>query len=125
MGRKTWESIPEAHRPLKGRINVVLTRNADYEVDEEVLLADSFENGLKVLEMEEIEKIFVVGGGSLYAHTIENPDCEAIYITEIDQTFDCDTFFPEVPEGFEKKALSEPIEEKGIKFQFFVYNKSS
>ena len=36
MGRKTWESIPQKFRPLKDRLNVVLTRNADFEVPDDV-----------------------------------------------------------------------------------------
>ena len=71
MGRKTWESIPEAKRPLPNRLNIILTRNAEYEP------TFGFENdqtpppmifpGLgdtidAVGAMENVGEVFVIGG---------------------------------------------------------------
>ena len=33
MGRTTWESLPEAYRPLDNRLNIVVTRNQDYFIE--------------------------------------------------------------------------------------------
>ncbi len=38
MGRRTWESIPEQHRPLGNRLNIVLTRNKDYAINSQDVL---------------------------------------------------------------------------------------
>ncbi|KAG7919093.1 hypothetical protein KL927_001222 [Ogataea polymorpha] len=76
MGRKTWESIPERFRPLKGRVNVVLTRDLgafSSKYSEEVAkhgnnvkIADSLKSALQTLDMDIIEEVFVIGGAELY-----------------------------------------------------------
>lgn len=124
MGRRTWESIPPAHQPLKNRINIVITRNAGYTLPVSVEHASSLEQGLKRASEHHSEEIFVIGGAQIFAEAISRPDCEKMYLTEIDGTFDCDTFFPEFDEEtFKKVSASEPHEENGIKFTFVVYKK--
>src|SRR5688572_4040392 len=49
MGRRTWESLPEKSRPLAKRINIVLTRQADYEVPMNVYVASSFGAALEII----------------------------------------------------------------------------
>lgn len=74
MGRKTWDSIPPKFRPLPGRINVVLTRNAS-EADSdsaypEVLVCASLDSAMSLLasaeHAEKVEMVFVIGGGQVY-----------------------------------------------------------
>src|SRR3989344_7248852 len=48
MGRKTWESIPEKFRPLPGRTNVVVTRQADFPLPEKTIRASSVEEALNL-----------------------------------------------------------------------------
>ena len=48
MGRKTWESIPRGYRPLPGRINIVLSKNEDYECVG-AIVCTSFQNALNVV----------------------------------------------------------------------------
>ena len=90
MGRKTWDSIPNTFRPLKDRINIVLTRNkgTDKNIDKitnkGVLFCDSIESILELLEkLGHINKdnIFIIGGTSIYKETINK--CHKLYITEI------------------------------------------
>ena len=49
MGRTTWESLPEAYRPLENRLNIVVSRNEEY-VLEGVNVSSSIENGLLIAE---------------------------------------------------------------------------
>lgn len=125
MGLNTWESLPR--KPLKNRLNVVLSRDlSDDEIgmdDEGVLWSNSLEKALDEIEGT-VEKAFVIGGGSLYAYAITQPDCETLYITEIDGEFDCDIFFPEVPEDYEEVSRSETVAEKGVEYDFVVYQRS-
>ena len=123
MGRRTWESLPINYRPLPKRLNVVLSRNPDYHTEDGVLLSDSLDSALEKLDSYELGDVFVIGGGSLYADAINHPDCDKLYITEIDSVFDCDTFFPEVPKGFAEISRSAVIEENNVKYEFVVYQR--
>lgn len=122
MGRVTWESIPEAHRPLKGRKNYVLTRNDDYELPEGVELAESLEEALN--KASNFDEVFVIGGGRVYHEAMMHPNCKTIYRTVIDKDFDCDTFFPKIyKEEFRLADESEEVSENNLNYKFLVYNK--
>lgn len=132
MGRKTWESLPEKHRPLKNRLNVVLSRE-NLKLPEGVILASSLDDALEKIGhfapgagggKPSIENIFVIGGGKVYQEAINHPACERIYLTQIDSTFDCDTFFPKIDENrFRITDQSEPMTENKLEFRFLVYEK--
>ncbi len=124
MGRKTWESLPESSRPLKARLNVVLSRSG-LELPDRVFLASSLDDAFEKLSArKDMDKVFVIGGASLYAEAINHPDCETIYLTEVLGEFNCDAFFPDIPVGiFEKKSSSKLEEENGVKFRFSIYKR--
>lgn len=125
MGRKTWESIPEKFRPLQKRVNVVLTRNKDFDFKESALRASSFEEALNVLNgdivAKPIETIFVIGGASIYKEALALKRCDKIYLTQIFKTFECDTFFPEFRTQFVQKETSEMIAQGDLKYQFAIF----
>jgi dihydrofolate reductase len=83
MGRKTYESIG---KPLPNRRNVVLTSR----LIPGVVTYPTLDAALEALKNE--EKVFVIGGGVLYATVLENAD--EIYLTLIPKDVDADTFFP-------------------------------
>ena len=122
MGRTTWESIPEAHRPLKGRKNVVLTRSADYPING-AILAHSLDEAIEMAD-EGIESIFIIGGANVYAQAITREDVTGVYLTRIQKEYECDAFFPEIPERFSQKTILSSGEEDGIKFDFELHSKS-
>merc|ERR1712098_1039965 len=131
MGRKTWESIPSRIRPLKNRINIVLSRQEkSLSENENVFVCDSFANAIERVEgmKDEIESCWVIGGSSVYEEAMMNPKLEYIYITNIMQDFECDTFFPALStkaweEVEEKMVPSEIQEEDGVKFQYKVFKR--
>ncbi|GJW89785.1 bifunctional dihydrofolate reductase-thymidylate synthase 1-like protein, partial [Tanacetum coccineum] len=90
MGRKTWESIPLEHRPLTGRLNVVLTRSGSFDIAtaENVLICGSMTSALELLASSpyclSIERVFVIGGGQILRDSLNAPGCDAIHITEIE-----------------------------------------
>lgn len=121
MGRLTWESLPQKFRPLPKRKNIVITRNPEYALPQGVLKAENLEQALALAEGSKPEEIFVIGGSQIFGDAILHPDCAALYLTEIEGNFACDTFFPKIPAYFKKTLKSEVHEENGIRFKFCVY----
>ena len=142
MGRKTWESIPNNKRPLKNRLNIVLTRNKDYPINEfnsnskednEVLTCSSLENAFEYIKGGNNENykhnvnVFIIGGESLYREAIEKELVDCLYITEVytkdNKGFlDCDTFFPKFDEKvFKLTSISAFNEENEVYFRFKKY----
>lgn len=106
MGRKTWDSLPAKFRPLPGRRNVVVTRQKDWAVSEAARGADvvfSLDEALAAVADTEAPRVFVMGGGELYALAL--PHAEVLELTEIEADLDGDVRFPEWPrEAFEEIA---------------------
>ncbi|KAK3195451.1 hypothetical protein Dsin_026761 [Dipteronia sinensis] len=128
MGRKSWESIPLEHRPQPGRLNVVLTRSGSFDIAtaENVVICGSVGSALELLAASpyclSIEKVFVVGGGQILREALNAPECDAIHITEIDRSIDCDTFIPAVDLSvFHPWHSSFPIVENNIRYCFTTY----
>lgn len=89
MGRGVFEELNE--KPLPGRENIVLSRSRTYD---HVPTFSSIEDALKYLKRSEI--VFVIGGGEVYRQTIAYAD--KLFVTEIHETYDGDTYFPEYRE---------------------------
>ena len=90
MGRKTWESKEVAGKPLPNRLNVVVSRSP-YSVPPGVIAARTIDEALSV---DGVETIFVVGGAVLICAVIERSDLRYVYLTRIEQRYDCDTRMP-------------------------------
>lgn len=123
MGRKTWESLPEKFRPLKNRLNIVLSKQSNLDLPSGVLNFTSLDEALNVLYKQTIGKIFIIGGGSLYDEAIQHPDCRNLYLTEIKANFDCDTYFPEIPADYKKIEESEIQKEENYEFCYLTYQR--
>jgi dihydrofolate reductase len=89
MGRKTWESLPK--RPLPGRRNIVVTRQANY-IAEGAQIASSLDEALSL--SGDAEEIAIIGGGEIYRAAFDRTD--RLYLTEVDMNVDGDTYFPPV-----------------------------
>lgn len=114
MGRKTWESIPEKFRPLPKRKNLVITRDANYPVPNEVEVHTSI---TEALEHHPGEEIMVIGGADIYRQTLDV--AETLYITHVYRSVDGDAFFPEIKPDVWKETERE--EREG--FAFVTYKK--
>ena len=90
MGRKTLETFPQK-QPLKNRINIVLSRNAEFTV-KGALVVHSIKELMEELKKYDEEDIFVVGGSSVYEQLL--PYCDTAHITKIDYAYQADAFFP-------------------------------
>ena len=123
MGRKTWESIPEKHKPLTGRINVVVTHNTSLNLPGKILKAHSLDSALAALDTDGVENIFVIGGGQIYGESLQNPQCKELLVTHIMASFDCDTFFPPFDSTFRPIYLSQHFFDKDIEYYFCEYQR--
>ena len=85
MGRKTWESLPKA---LPGRLNIVITRQADY-VAEGATVLTSVEDALEAVK--DMPDAFIMGGAEIYRQTMDR--VTVAHITVINADFEGDAVF--------------------------------
>jgi len=82
MGRKTWESIPDNFKPLRDRINIVLTTRMDYTTSG-AIVCYSFQNALSCCTGKNIDEVFVIGGESIYTECMQRHSkmIDKVYLT--------------------------------------------
>jgi dihydrofolate reductase len=90
MGRKTFESV---NKPLPGRINIVITRQQDWNADG-VMKSKDLETALEEARKTNCKEIFIIGGGEIYKASM--PLADRIYLTRVHTHIEGDTFFPEL-----------------------------
>jgi len=117
MGRKTFDSIG---RPLPGRRNIVVTRNADWTRDG-VLTALNPEQARALAHDE--QEAFIIGGAELFIQTLAIAD--RMIVTEIAAEFDCDTFFPEIDPAAWRETGREAVHSaaSGLDFAIVTYDR--
>lgn len=126
MGRKNFESIPEKYRPLPNRTNVVITRQADYTA-EGCVVVNSLESALELAKQSKDDEPFIIGGGQIYKLALEANLVDKIYLTRVHQSFDGDTFFPALKEGWKEinREDHEADEKHACAFSFITYIKGN
>jgi len=111
MGRKTFQSIG---RPLPGRANIVVTRDAGFAMPG-VTVAVTIEAAMDVAEAtartDGVDEIMVIGGGEIYARTL--PLADRLYLTEIHRDIDGDVTFPEIDRNAWRETAREDIAADG------------
>ncbi|MDR2507683.1 MAG: dihydrofolate reductase [Candidatus Accumulibacter sp.] len=120
MGRKTWESLPDAFRPLPGRLNIVVSRNPTYRAQGAVLAA-SLDEALGAAG--DVPEIFVIGGAELYRQAM--PAARRLCLTEVMDAPEADAFFPAVKadEWEEMSRESGRFAGSGREFAFVDYRR--
>ena len=115
MGRKTFDSIG---RPLPNRRNIVITRNPEWR-HEGVETAPSLAGAVLVNE----QQAFIIGGSQIFDSAL--PLADKMIVTEIDRTFECDTFFPEILTAQWRETAREKhhSEQSGLDFAFVTYQR--
>lgn len=115
MGQATYESIlGYVGKPLPGRQTVVVTLDQNYKAAEGVRVLHSLDDVFETLKNEDV---FICGGASIYRQTVDRVD--TLYITEIHQSPDGDTFFPEI----NKSIWKETNRDNHDGFSFVTYKK--
>jgi dihydrofolate reductase len=92
-GRKNYETIPAKYRPLKDRVNMVVTRNATYEAPGAVVLG-SLEEALEQARASGETEAFVIGGGQIYREALQKGLVDRLYLTLVHADVEGDTHFP-------------------------------
>lgn len=90
MGRKSFEALGE---PLKGRTNIVVTRNKDWKA-RGVHTASTIDQAIVIATQSDAKEIFIIGGGEIFQAAL--PLADRIYLTRVHENFDGDAFFPEI-----------------------------
>ena len=120
MGRKTWDSLPERFRPLPGRRNIVITRQADWS-ENGAQRASSLAEALQLCEQDAPATVWVMGGGQIYAQAL--PLADRVEVTEIAQDFAGDTFAPVLGEQWHAAARQDHVGAGGLAFSFVRYQR--
>jgi dihydrofolate reductase len=121
-GRKNYESIPDKYRPLKDRVNIVVTRNADYEAPGAVVLG-SLEEALEHAFSAGESEAFIIGGGQIYKEAFAKQLVQRLYLTLVHADIAGDTHFPLIdPADWKevRRSYHEPDERHAHGFSFVV-----
>ncbi|MBD7918848.1 dihydrofolate reductase [Cellulomonas sp. Sa3CUA2] len=114
MGRATWQSLPERFRPLPGRRNVVLSRDAAFDAPGATVVTD-LDSALAAAP-----DVWVIGGGAVYAETIARAD--RLEVTVVDLAVPGDTRAPVIGPGWRRASGGDGtpwlVSRTGTRFRF-------
>lgn len=121
MGRKTLESFPNG-LPLKNRVNVVLTKDVNYQV-KGAIIVHSMDELKEALKEYDSDNVYVIGGATIYEQLIDY--CDTAYVTKIDYSYDADVYFPNLDEKQEWEMVEESEEQTyfDLEYTFTTYKK--
>lgn len=120
MGRKTWESLPPRFRPLPGRHNIIVTRNAAYTAAGATVVCSLPKAAAAAADTDEA---FIIGGAELYTQALEVAD--RLQLTEIDADFEGDARFPDRDRAAWRETAREPHRaEAGYGYAFVTYERT-
>ena len=118
MGRKTWDSIPPRFRPLPGRRNIVLTRQADLN-ETGLEPASSLREALQLCENS--PQVWIIGGAQIYAQAL--PLADELVVTEIDADFDGDAYAPAIGADWRELAREPLTSSTGLRGAFVTWRR--
>ncbi|MBO5363037.1 MAG: dihydrofolate reductase [Clostridia bacterium] len=118
MGGNTLRSFP-SQKPLKHRINIVISRGQVRDDCVIVRTMSEFKNEIRNREKDGV--VYVIGGAQIYQEML--PYCHEALVTKVDSIGGADTFFPNLDENPDFVCVSEsqPIDDNGHKIRFTVY----
>lgn len=120
MGRKTFESIG---KPLPNRTSIVISRQADLQIDG-AIIAHSVEEALLKAKSLTREDIYIVGGAEIYALSL--PVADQILATQLHDIFDGDAYFPEISDDtweVTEKERGVTDEKNAYQYSYITYSR--
>jgi dihydrofolate reductase len=118
MGRKTWDSLPPRFRPLPGRLNIVLTRDATWRA-EGASSAPDLDAALALCPPG--VDAWVIGGAQVYA--LAMPLAQRAVVTEIARDFEGDAFAPLLGPEWRETTRETHLSADGLPFAFVSYSR--
>ncbi len=119
-GRKNYDSIPSKYRPLKDRVNIVVTRQKDYK-EKDCEIVNSIASAIDLARKNGETECFIIGGGQIYKSVLENNLVDQMYITHVLEEFEGDTFFPTFDvNDWQEKTLITHLKDDKNKHDFIV-----
>lgn len=107
MGRKTFETLG---KPLKGRENIIISRNKNFKVDfEEIKILHSIKDSINYCELKSYEKAFIIGGGEIYRQALDIADEMILSFMKFEA--EGDVVFPEFESDNWQKVSTEDREQ--------------
>lgn len=119
MGRKTWDSLPPKFRPLPGRLNVVVTRQRDWQASG-ASVAHSLSEAMALCDGA--VDAWVIGGAEIYTQAL--PQAATAVVTEIEASYDGDTFAPQFETEWKETARERHVSTTGLNFSFVTYTRT-
>ncbi len=119
MGRKTWDSLPPKFRPLPGRMNIVLTRQNEWQA-EGALRAGSVKEAMDLCG--DAPDAWVMGGAEIYRQA--EPLASTAVVTEIDADFEGDAFAPVLSECWQEVQRQQHTAASGLGYAFVTYQQT-
>jgi dihydrofolate reductase len=120
MGRKTWDSLPPKFRPLPGRLNLVVTRQPDWQT-QGAQAATSLHDALA--QCGDAPDAWVIGGAQIYAQAL--PLAHSVVVTEIDLQVQGDAFAPELGKEWREGSRESHVSAKGLAYSFVTYQRAT
>ena len=134
MGRKTWDSIPPKSKPLRDRINIIISKSGENRhplETQDTLFFKEMDTLFSYLRQQyhkgNLGKIYIIGGHSIYKYFLDNISLDKIYVTNILSNHECDVTFPKINSGSHYYHLTQCSSLltscKGTNYQFMTYSK--
>lgn len=117
LGRKTLAEFPGG-LPLKGRTNIILSRDENFTVKGAVVV-HSKEELLMELKQYDSDEIFIIGGESIYNMMYEY--CDTAHVTKINYTYQADRFFPDLDKEENWKIVADSDEQTYFDLEYYFY----
>lgn len=123
LGRKTLDEFPGG-KPLKGRTNIIMSRDQNYKVEGAVVV-HSKEELFEELFKYDSDDIFIIGGESIYKMLYQY--CNTAHITKIDYSYQADKYFPNLDKDSDWKTTADSDEQTyfDLEYYFLKYENAS
>lgn len=117
LGRKTLAEFPNG-LPLKGRINIILSRNPDFTV-KDAIVVHSEKELFEELKKYDSSQIFVIGGESIYNMLYEY--CDTAHVTKIEYSYQADKYFPDLDKETGWQLTGDSDEHTYFDLEYYFY----